>query len=322
MSLLNLSKFSWVYDLPFIHNILPKRSLGRTRFDVGILSLGGQGALEKPRNKTLQVDLIRRARELGINYFDTAPMYGQSEVFYGEALQDVRRDVFLASKTNDRTRDGSLRLLEKSLKRLKTSYLDLWQIHTIVNMKEVDEVTGEGGALEALKEMQEQGVVRNLGITGHEEPAPLIELAKRYPFDTVLCAVNAADRLVEPSFQETLIPVAKATGMGIIGMKVFAQGYIFDPDGITTAQEALCYALSTAVDTVIVGCDSMEQLEENVAIAKSFATLTEEQMQEIEDKTKGYLKRAQFFRKKFGGYDSNKKLGKKHTPQEMAQLKE
>jgi aryl-alcohol dehydrogenase-like predicted oxidoreductase len=319
MSLLNLSRFSWVYDQLYIHNVLPKRTLGRTGFDVGILSLGGQGALERQRNKSLQVDIIRRAHALGINYMDTSPVYGQSEIFYGEALQDIRKEIFLASKTHDRTRDGSLKLLEKSLKRLKTTYLDLWQIHNIVNVKEVDEVTGDDGALKAFQEMQEQGVVRNLGITGHENPEPLIELAKRFHFDTVLLPMNAADKHVDPSFSDTLLPIAKASGMGIIGMKVFAQGYIFDPDGITTAQEALAYVLSTDVDTLIVGCDSIEQLEENVAIAKSFSTLTDEQMQELEEKTKGYVKRAQFFRKKFGGYDSQKKLGKRHTPQQLEQ---
>ncbi|MBD3407230.1 MAG: aldo/keto reductase [Candidatus Lokiarchaeota archaeon] len=293
---------------------IPQRPLGKTRTKVGILSLGGQGALETHRGRQDDmVNIINRAYELGINYFDTSPVYGPSEDYYGNAMKGWRNNVFLASKTHDRSYDGSMRLIEKSLKRLKTDYIDLWQIHHIENIGEVNEVTSQGGALEALVEMKEQGVVKNLGFTGHEHPKPLIELANRFDFDTALIPLNAADKHVDPSFIKTFIPVANRRKLGIIGMKVFAQGYIFHPKGITTAWETLSYSMSLPISTIIVGCDNIAQLEENVAIARSFKPLTSSQMQHIEGKSKGYVKRSQFFRSKFGGYDSRDDLGDPHT---------
>jgi hypothetical protein len=289
---------------------MPQRLLGRTGRRVGIFSLGGQGGLEvKQKLQSDLVQMVRRAYELGVNYFDTSPVYGPSEEYYGEALSDVRDDIFLATKTHERTRDKSLRLLEKSFKRLRTDYVDLWQLHNIASVDEVDEVTKKGGVLEALTEMWDQGAVKFIGFTGHESPAPLLELARRFQFDTVLCAVNAADRHVKPSFIETLLPEANEQGLGIIGMKVFAQGYVFHPEGITTAREALTYAMSLSLSTVIAGCDSVEQLEENVAIAKSFVPQSNDQLSQTERKTTGYVERAQFFRKQFEGYGSREKLG-------------
>ena len=293
---------------------MPTRPLGKTGHKVSILSLGGQGALENQKGKHKDmIDIIQRAYELGVNYFDTSPIYGPSEKYYGEALKPFRKKVFLASKTDDRTRDGSMRILEKSLKTLKTDYLDLWQVHHLDRMDEVNQVAGEGGALEAMREMKEQGVVKNIGLTGHQNPQILVEMIRRHPFDVVLAAVNAADVHVKPSFIKRILPLARSINMGVVGMKVFAQGYIFHPKGITTAWEALTYALSLDLSTVIVGCDSVAQLEENVAIAKQFKPLTASQMRQMEKKTGHYLKRAQFFRSRYGGYGSKEKLDPPYT---------
>jgi len=290
---------------------LATRRLGATGFKVPILSLGGQGSLETHGNMDNCVKIIRRAYELGLRYFDTAPAYGPSESYYGEALQGIRSKIFLACKTDERTRDGSLKLLEKSLKKLKTDHLDLWQIHHLRAMDEISEVTGKDGALQALIEMQEQKVVKHLGFTGHEDPKVLAEMAKRHSFDTVLCPINAADANMNPSF---IAVVAKGTAqkhnLGVIGMKVFAQGFIFDKkrDGLRTVWEALTYSLSQPVSTVIVGMGSVAQLEENVAIAKSFIPLSAAQQKLVESKTKSNIRRACFFRKEFGGYNSRNRL--------------
>jgi len=293
---------------------IPKRKLGKTGYQVGILSLGGQGALETQRGRPKEmVELIQRAIELGINYIDSAPTYGPSEKYYGEALEGLRKQVFIASKTEDRTRDGSLRIIEASLKRLKTDYLDLWQLHHVDHMGEVDQITADDGALQALIEMKEQGVVKHLGFTSHETPKAVIELSKRFEFDTALVAINVADKHVAPSFIKTFLPEAQKQKLGVIGMKIFAQGFVFHPRGITTAWEALTYAISQSLSTVIVGCDNIAQLEENVAIAKAFVPLTSSQTKTIEERTKRYTKRAQFFRSKFGGYASRAKLGKPYT---------
>lgn len=305
------------YKISQINKDMPKRELGKTGYQVSIFSLGGQGSLELSGTKENSLNIIRRAYELGINYFDTSPIYGSSEAYYGEALKDIRKDIFLASKTDNRTRDGSLKLIERSLKRLNTDYLDLWQIHHLDDSNEVLEVDKKSGALQALKEMKEQKVVKFVGFTGHQNPEVLTSMSKRYPFDTALFPVNAADKNMDKSFISYFLPIAKDQNMGIIGMKVFSQGYLFHPKGIKTPWELIFYSLSQDVSTIIVGHNSVEELEENVAIAKSFYKLSEQQQKAIEEKTKNYLKRACFFREEYGGYDSKEKLGKPYTIEEQ-----
>jgi len=291
---------------------ISKRPLGKTGFDVCIFSLGGQGALERRGNPENCRDIIRRAYELGINYFDTSPVYGPSEDLYGDVIPAFRDEIFLATKTHERSRDKSLALLEKSLKRLKTDYVDLWQIHSLTNVDEIDEVVKPGGALQALVEMRDQGIVRYLGFTGHESPDVLMEMMNRFDFDTVLCPANSADIAMDKSFYSVMAS-AMDRDMGVVGMKAFAQGHIFHPKGITTAWEPLTLAMSCPVSTVIVGHDNVPQLEENVAIAKAFQQLNPEQFESIVEKAKPYVKRGAFFRKEHGGYGSQDKLGEPYT---------
>lgn len=288
---------------------LPKRQFGKTGWHTTILGLGGQGSLEEQCKDDSCIKIIRKAIELGVAYVDTSPIYGPSEDYYGEALQGIRDTIFLASKSDQRDRDGALADIDKSLRRLKTDHLDLWQIHHIDEMDEVNQITSRGGALEAFIEMKEQGVVRNIGITGHQDPELLWEMMNRHRFDTVLCPINPADKHMDKSFIEIVIPEAKRQNMGIIGMKVYAQGYIFNKEGITTKWEPINYALSQDISTIIVGCRNIAQLEENIALAKSFKQLSPSEMEEIEKKTKDYVRAAQFFRAEFGGYDSKDELG-------------
>ena len=287
---------------------IPTRKLGKTGFDVPIISLGGQGSLETQKDEKGNIKIIQRAYELGIRYFDTSPIYNNSELYCGKAMQGWRKNIFLTTKTDFRDRDGSLREIEKSLKRLKTDYIDLWQIHHLDTMAEVNQVTGKNGALKALIEMQEQGVVKHLGITSHSHPPLLVEMMKRHDFDTVLCPVNVGDMSMDPPFIKTTLKEAKKRNVGVIGMKVFAQGFVFHPSAATTAWEPLTYALSQDVATVVVGIDTIAQLEENVAIAKNFQPMDIATQRELERKTKPHVRRACFFRRKFGGYDSQKDL--------------
>lgn len=298
---------NWYINISNVHS-LPKRILGKTGYKVSIFSLGGQGSLEKQGNKDNNISIIQRAYELGVNYFDTSPIYGPSEDYYGSALKGIRRNVFLATKTDKRDRDGALRDLDNSLKRLNTDYIDLWQIHHLENEEEVDRVSSKNGALRALVEMQDEGVVRHLGYTGHEDPNVLINMGKRYDFDAALCPINAGDVHMNPSFIKDFLPFAKQKDMGVIGMKVFSQGFAFHPNGITTSWDPLFYSLSQDISNVIVGCDSVSQLEENVALTNSFYNLSKNIMTKIENKTSDYIERINFFRKEFGGYDSREKL--------------
>jgi hypothetical protein len=202
---------------------MPTRNLGKTGYKVGIFSLGGQASLEHANNFDVAVPLIERALDLGVNYIDTSSIYGGpqrwSEQYVGKVMAHRRNEAFLATKTKERTRDDSMRMIEKSLQLLQTDHVDLWQLHDIGTMTDINAVFAKGGAMEALIEMQQQKVVRYLGLTGHYRPDALIEGIKRYPFDTILMAMNAADPH-HYSFNEQLLPLAVEKQMGIIGMKI------------------------------------------------------------------------------------------------------
>ena len=294
---------------------MPTRNLGKTGFRVGLFSLGGQAALEKPSNEAVAVPLIERALDLGVNYVDTSARYGGearwSEQYFGQVMARRRNEAFLATKTHDRTRDGSLRLLETSLKLLKTGHVDLWQLHAMSTMDDVEKVCAKGGALEAFQHAREQKLVRFLGLSGHTDPAVLAEAVRRFPFDAILLAINAADPHHLP-FGSELLPLVVEKEMGIVGMKVPARGrllsgYVPPPleeqrgkikatrPGTLTMPEAMRYVLSLPVSTVIVGCDSVAQLEENVAIARSFTPLTHAQMAALETKAEPVARQSLWF---------------------------
>jgi uncharacterized protein len=289
---------------------MPLRPLGKTGYKVGIYSLGGQAAIETPGKEELSVRIINRAIDLGINYIDTAAVYGrtsnsvtkenapgQSERNMGQVMKYRRKEVFLATKTNDRTYDGSMRLLEKSLKNLQTDHIDLWQIHNLraAELENIDKYFAADGVVKAMEKARDQKIVKFLGITGHESPEMLKAMAERYPFDNVLVALNAADKHFDP-FIEKFLPVANAKSMGIVGMKIPARDRIFSHGGIITIKEAMEYVMSLPVSTIIIGLDDVAQLEENIEIAKNFKPLTADQMLAVEEKTKPYYKDLLFFK--------------------------
>jgi aryl-alcohol dehydrogenase-like predicted oxidoreductase len=296
---------------------MPTRNLGRTGYSVGIFSLGGQAAVEQPNNEAAAVAIVEKALDLGVNYIDTAARYGGdtpwSQTYIGRVMKRRRAEAFLATKTHDRTRDGSLKLLEQSLKLLQTDHLDLWQIHNLQTTEQVEQIFRPDGAVAALRQAKEQGIVRHIGVTGHADPAVLIEAISRAPFDTILLALNAADPH-HLSFQHKLLPLAVEKEMGIIGMKIPSRGRLlagFTPPpegspsrrpqdkgpGTLRMQEALRYVLSLPVSTVIVGCDSVAQVEENVRFAREFNPLSRAQMATLEERAKPVYEQALFFRR-------------------------
>ena len=299
---------------------MPTRNLGKTGYKVGIFSLGGQAALEKPDNFDIAVPIIERALDLGVNYIDTSSIYGGperwSEQYVGRVMKTRRKDAFLATKTKERTRDGSLRMIERSLTLLNTDHVDLWQLHDIGLPEDVSAIFGKGGAMEALLQMQEQKVVRFLGVTGHYRPEALIDAVNRHPFDTILMALNAADTHIH-SFTDQLLPLAVEKQMGIIGMKVPARGRLLSTwtpppleqqqhswegsaiatrSGVMNMSQAMHFALSHPVSTVIVGCDSIAQLEEDVQIARDFTPLSQSQMTALNQLAAPVAKQSLFFR--------------------------
>ncbi len=260
---------------------LPTRPLGGTGHQVTIFGLGGEGVLRTTGRMREAVPVIQAALAEGVNYFDTAPAYQQSQDYLGEALGGRRNDIFLASKTHDRTRDGALRLLDKSLKRLRTDRLDLWQLHDLREEHELSQIFSRGGVMEAVEQAKREGRVRFVGITGHNNPNVLKEALRRFPFDTVLVALNPADR-ARMSFIEEFLPAAQERGAAVIGMKVFSAGRFSEPDSPIGLQQALHYVLSLPVSHVILGCSSPQEVRENAAWARAFQPLTEALQREIE----------------------------------------
>lgn len=274
---------------------MPERLLGRTGYRVRLFSLGGQATVEREGKSVDSVEIINRAIDLGVNYCDTAPYYGPSQDYYGEVMKHRRKEVFLATKTHERNRDGSWRLLEDSLKRLNTDHLDLWQLHNIRNDSDLKKIFAKDGAIHALEEARDQKMVRFLGLTGHNDPDVLIRAIQRYDFDCILMALNAADRHHLP-FTEKLLPLAVEKNIGIIGMKVPARGRLFRAGGIRTMREAVGYVWSLPVSTIIVGCDGIDQVEENIRLAKNFRPLSTEEMRDLEERTASYVREASFFK--------------------------
>jgi hypothetical protein len=279
------------------------RPLGKTGHQVRLFSLGGQATLEQPNRLDESVAIINRAIDLGVNYIDTAAAYGRgiSQTYIGEVMATRRNDVFLASKTHNRTRDGSKLLLEDSLKRLQTDHLDLWQLHNITRTEQLDQIFAKDGAIEAMLEARDQKIVRFLGITGHYDPAVLMDGLRRFPFDTILMALNAAD-LHHTPFQDSVLPLANEMGIGVIAMKIPARGRLFREGGVTAMRDAMHYVLTLPVSTVIVGCDTVAQLEENVRLAREFAPLPAAEMRRIEALTAPYAADAAFFKKTGVGF--------------------
>ncbi len=305
---------------PKTHGAMPTRNLGKTGYKVGIFSLGGQATLEKPNMFDQAVPIIERALDLGVNYLDTSSIYGGpdrwSEQYVGRVMKTRRHEAFLATKTKERTRDGSMRMIEKSLQLLNTDHVDLWQLHDIGLQEDVDAVFAKGGAMEALIEMQGQGVVKNLGVTGHYRPDALIDAIHRHPFDCILMSLNPADVHMW-SFQEKLLPLAVEKQMGIIGMKVPSRGRLLSSwtppsveaqkhmwegsaiatrPGVMTMKNAVDYALTHPVSTIIIGCDNVPQLEENVKIAREFTPLSHAQMASLNAAAEPVAQQSLFYR--------------------------
>jgi len=263
--------------------VIPRRPLGKTGVSVTIIGLGGEGMLRTWGREREARRVIERALDLGITYYDTAPAYSGSQDYYGAVLGERRQEIVLASKTHDRSRDGSLRLLDESLKRLRTDHLDLWQLHDLRDAEDLRQIFApKRGALAALQQAHAEGRVRFLGITGHTDPAVLVEALRRFAFDTVLVALNAADK-ARLSFIEGVLPVAQRQGVGVIGMKVVARGALLHPDGPLTAPEAIHYVLSLpGVSTAILGCRTPQEVDDNVRIAHAFQPLSAEPLAALE----------------------------------------
>ena len=250
------------------------RPFGKTGESFPILSFGGQRIVDEHNCTEVEaIEIVNTAIDRGIRYFDTAWMYsrGQAETRLGKVVKHRRSEMWIATKVWDTTRDGALRQLETSLKRLQTDHVNEWRLHNVWDYARLDAFTGKGGALEAAIQARDEGLVRHISISCHTDPQILVEALDRFPFDSALIALSVLDHFVL-SFAEEFLPVANARGIATIGMKVLGLGSLTHE-----VERSLRYAFSQPVSTVIVGMETMEQLEQNLAIAEAFEPMTDEE---------------------------------------------
>jgi aryl-alcohol dehydrogenase-like predicted oxidoreductase len=257
---------------------IPKRKFGKTGVEVTIIGQAG-GRLSMISHEEARA-VVRRAYELGINFFDNARSYwdGHSEEVFGEVLAPVRKEIFLTTKTTARTRKGAEADLEASLRALRTDYVDLWQIHALSEMKEIEQIMAPGGAMEAFEAAKKAGKCRFIGVTAHHDPDVLAEMLRRYEgFDSVFMPLHAADPAYL-SFEQKVLPLALEQGLAVQAMKTFGNARLMS---VLSARECLEYALSLPISIVIVGAITLGQIEDDVRIAQRFRPLSPEQMAEL-----------------------------------------
>jgi predicted aldo/keto reductase-like oxidoreductase len=257
---------------------IPKRPFGRTGEEVSILGLGGFH-LGLPPSDAAAIRLAHAAIDAGVTFMDNAWDYndGLSERRMGKAIVDRRDQVFLMTKVCTHGRDGkvAMRQLEQSLKRLRTDHLDLWQIHEVVFDDEPAKHFARGGVVEALDRARRQGKVRYVGFTGHKSPALLLSmLARGYAWDSCQLPLNCFDASFR-SFEREVLPELNRRGIAPIGMKSLGGDGRAVKAKVVSAEDALAYALSLPVATVVSGIDCMRVLEQNVAVAQGFRPMPE-----------------------------------------------
>jgi aryl-alcohol dehydrogenase-like predicted oxidoreductase len=261
------------------------RPFGATGVEVPIIGYG-TAPLGK-EDKIPRADGVRflnHAIDCGITYLDTSPDYG-SEPVVGEVMKTRRDEVFLATKINRRSYEGVLDELKESLRKLQTDHVDLIQVHAVGAWADLEQALAPDGALTALEEARDEGLVRFIGITGHVRPDILGHAISQYPFDSVLVALGIADRLVS-SPETFLLPRAIEQNTAVIAMKVFGHG------AFENRRTALNYSLGLpGVSLAILGLESIEHIDEAIGNANNFTPLSDDEIQDFVDEVRPIIMR-------------------------------
>ena len=259
---------------------IPKRTLGRTGEKLTIIGEGGARFHLAPFAEATAV--VRRAYDLGINYFDMARSYGEgrAEEVYGAVIPAFRKNVFLTTKSGQRTRKGAEADLEISLRTMKTDYVDLWQMHGVNKKQDVERIFAPGGAIEAFEAAKKAGKCRFIGYTNCRDPEVHVEMLRHAErFDTALMPLHAADTCFSDSpamsFEKTALPAAVERGLGIFGIKVFGNAFLLRTFSVG---DCVRYSLSLPVTALALGFSTIGQLEDDVRVAQSFKPLSGEEM--------------------------------------------
>src|SRR4051812_7406200 len=260
---------------------IPKRTLGRTDAKVSILAFGCGSRFLMYKDEDSASAILNRAIDLGITYLDTAYAYGdgQSETRVGKVMASRRKQVWLATKIPDRTRDEFLRRLEASLKRLQTDHVDLVHIHSLGQADDLAKIEAPNGALKGLMEAREQKMARFVGMTSHTNGEVMAQAIKRHDLDCVQMALNASRN---GRFEELALPAANAKNLGVIAMKVTGQEFLVgDGPGKADMNSLLRYSMSLPVTTAVVGMPRPEMLAHNVETARNYSALSDSEKERL-----------------------------------------
>lgn len=261
---------------PSTHEPVARRPFGRYADLVSIIGLGGYH-LGKVKTVGAAVRIVHEAIDAGVNFLDNAWEYhdGESERRMGRAIADRRASVFLMTKvcTHGRDANVAMRQLEQSLRRLRTDYLDLWQIHECVYYNDPERHFAKGGVVEALQRAKAQGKVRYIGFTGHKDPEiHLRMLSFDFPFDACQLPLNGLDASFR-SFKSDVLPELERRRIAAIGMKSLGGDGRIVKKKVARIDDALRYAMSLPVCTTVSGIDSLKILRQNLRIARGFSPM-------------------------------------------------
>jgi len=241
------------------------RKFGRTGFDISAVSYGGIVSMDDGQSASDRY--VAWAIDRGVNYFDVAPSYGDAEEKLGNSLIPYRKNIRLACKTGERMREGAEKDLRRSMELLHTDFFDVYQLHGISNMQDVETAFGPGGVMEMVSTLKQKGIAANVGITAHDEDAAL-KCLELYDFDTVLFPFNWFMNMAH-GMGSRLIAKAKERNMGVLCMKAFIERKWdsedernasafpkswckpIDVEDVAFGTAAMKYSLSLGVDTLI-----------------------------------------------------------------------
>jgi aryl-alcohol dehydrogenase-like predicted oxidoreductase len=268
---------------------IPRRRLGATDTQVSIIGMGGfhLGAAQDLETATKMVNM---ALDSGVNFFDNAWEYhdGKSEEWLGQALGSRRKEAVLMTKvcSHGRKKAFAMGMLEDSLRRLRTDYLDVWQIHEVIYDNDPDLIFAPGGAAEALLDAKKQGKVRLIGFTGHKDPSIHLRMLKQgFPFDTVQMPLNPLDATFR-SFERQVLPEALRQKIAVLGMKSMGGSGEMIKSGVLRPDEALRYAMSLPVTVTISGMNDPDTLRQNLDVASKFEAMSEQEMSQLRSRCK------------------------------------
>ena len=276
---------------------IPQRDFGRTGVKVSAIGLGGYHlGLVKTEREAIRI--VHEAIDAGVTFMDNAWEYhdGRGEEIMGKALEGRRERVFLMTKvcTHGRNRRTAMRQLEQSLRRLRTDYLDLWQVHEVVYDNDPELHFAPDGVIEALDEAKRAGKVRFVGFTGHKHPEIHLKmLSYDYPFDSCQLSLNCFDATFR-SFEQLVLPELLRRGIAPIGMKSLCGEGTPIRKRVVKAVEALRYAMSLPVATTVTGVDSLRILRQNLKVARSFVPMSDEETQELRSRCRRYAADGRF----------------------------